>query len=81
MDAENVGKMDSGHFPETISHYQSNTWSEFTVQTAAFHLNRRDSVLEIASMYEGQSFYGESNAGGKNNDKRESEDEATYLAQ
>jgi len=32
-------------------------------------------------MYEGGSIYGEANVGGENNDKRENEDEATYLAQ
>ena len=81
MDAENIGKMDSDQFSETIWHYQSNTWSEFTVQTATFRLNRRDSVLEMAPMYEGRSIYGEGNVGGENNDKRENEDESTYLAQ
>ena len=81
MDVENMSKMDSDHFSETISHYQSNTSSEFTAQTAAFRLNHRDSVLEIEPMYEGRSIYGEGNVGGKNNDKRENEDEATHLAQ
>jgi len=81
MNAENMGKMDSDHFPEIISHYQPNTWPEFTVQTAAFRLNRRDSVLEIQPMYESRSIYGEGNVGGENNDKRENKDEATYLAQ